>query len=464
MVDSNHEIRREGLTLDKWKMYDKILQTNDSIEEGLSKASSVLAGINYISNDKVRNTVKGLNIAVGVGMVAHTIFQYVREAQEESLYSLSVNDLDEHTFDVASELLEEFQEEQSVRSFTIRTKFDSIPLSNKTRRVLLTDTDQDSVVRFNYSGHQYQGHLTIPEPPTKSEKNSGASVIGIRKITFYCKKSGGIKALQDELQRRVDARALEGVKPLIYVNGDYGFNSSELRTRPLESIILKEGQVESVVEHIEKFLSYEKLHNEFGLPYHTGILLKGPPGTGKTSLTAGLASHFQVNIYQISLSNIESDADLNDIFSGIQPRSIVVLEDLDVLGSTSITDREAERDEDSITMSGLLNVLDGNMTPHGMILVATTNNADNIDPAITRRGRIDKTLTLDYMDNAQLERLIKFFTGKTFKVPTITPADKITSSDVSGIFRTYLDNPENAIGEVVDMIEEKKVMSIAELG
>lgn len=445
------------------KLYDKILQSEDGIEEGLSKAASILASIDYIGNTKVRNSIRGVNIAIGAGMAAHAVFQYIREARENAMYSLSVDDLDESTYEVASNLMRDHQKEKDVKSFTVRSKHEPIPFSNKVKKILTTETDQDSVVRVSLGGYDYQVVLSIPEPPQKGE-NQKTAYIGIRKITFYAKKPEAIEYMKAELQRRVDAVMKEGVTPLIYTNGDYSFNSTELRVRPIESIILKEGQIEEVTGHINRFLEDEELHNKYGLPYHTGILLKGPPGTGKTSLATGLASHFQMNLYQISLSDIDGDSDLNETFSSIRSRSIVVLEDLDVLGATSLVDRDAEYEKESVTMSGLLNVLDGNMTPHGMILIATTNHAENIDPAIVRSGRIDLSMTLDYMDNVQLNNLVKFFTNKEYVFPDITEEDQITSSDVSGIFRKHLKNPEGAIDEILSMIELKKVDKVVEEG
>lgn len=444
------------------KLYDKLLQSESGIEEGLNRAASILASIDYIGNDKVRNSIKGLNIAIGAGIASHAIFQYVRESRENSMYSLSVDDLDENIFGVATELTEEHQSKKDIRSFNVRSKVEQIPFSNRVKKIVTSESDQHSVSRVSLGGYEYQVTLTVPEAPQKNEK-SGPVVIGLRKITFYSKKYEAIEFIKEELQRRVDITMKEGVKPFIYTNGDYSFNSSELRTRPIKSIVLKDGQIGEVTGHISRFLEDEDLHNKYGLPYHTGILLKGPPGTGKTSLATGLASHFQMNLYQISLSDIDGDSDLNETFSGIRSRSIVVLEDLDVLGATSLVDRDAEYEKETVTMSGLLNVLDGNMTPHGMILIATTNHADNIDPAIVRTGRIDLTMTLDYMDNSQLNGLVKFFTDKEYNFPDISVEDKITSSDVSGIFRSHLKNPENAIEEIREMIKVKKEEPLLEV-
>jgi len=437
-------------------LYDKLLQSEDGIEDGLSKAASILASIDYISNRKVRNSLKGLNMAIGGGMAAHAVFRFVREARENAMFSLSVDDLDEPVYEIASNLMREHQKDRKIKSFTIRTKLESIPFSNKAKKVLTTDTDQDAVVKMTLGGHDFEVVSSIPEPPQKGENNSNMKYIGIRKITFYSKKYESIEFMRTELQRRIDIQSKEGITPYIYTNGEYSFNSTELRTRPIESIILKEGQMETLTNHIGRFLEDEELHNKYGLPYHTGILLEGPPGTGKSSVVTGLASDFQMNLYQISLSDIDGDSDLIDTFSGIKPRSIVVLEDLDVLGASNLVDRDAEYERESVTMSGLLNVLDGNMTPHGMILIATTNHAENLDPAIVRSGRIDLTMKLDYLDDLQLKNLVKFFTNKEYDFPHVTPEDEITSSDVSGIFRNHLKNPENAIEEIRALIELKK--------
>lgn len=73
-----------------------------------------------------------------------------------------------------------------------------------------------------------------------------------------------------------------------------------------------------------------------------------------------------------------------------------------------------------VTMDGLLNALDGMLTPHGLITCMTTNHAEVLDPALVRPGRVDLAMEFGYLDADQLRRLLKAFMGR---VPDLATAD-----------------------------------------
>lgn len=438
------------------KAYDKMLEAEDGFSDALSKASSVLGNVTYISNPRVRNALKGVNVAISAGIIGHTAFKYIQESVESSKYTLVINDMESLPFRVATDFMFEYKEDRKVRDYDLIVNYERIPHTDKQKAVLSTEVGEDTVVRAEFKGHDYQFVLShfMPE---KEEGSKKAVSMGLRTVTIYTKKKEGVDVIRDEFQRRVELLSKEKFHPQIYINTDWGgFTSNDLRYRNIDSVILKDGQIEEIKSHIRKFLDSEEDYNKYGIPYHTGIMFSGPPGTGKSSVTTALAHEFNMHVYQISLSTMEDDDDLFSAFSSVRPRSIVLLEDLDVLAPSNAMDRDAE-DSEGITMSGLLNVLDGNMTPHGMILFATTNNPENIDPALTRTGRIDLKVELNYMNTEQLQRLVKFFVGKVVSVPEIDESVGISCSDVTGIFRPYLDNPIEALDDLNEFIMLKKV-------
>lgn len=197
-------------------------------------------------------------------------------------------------------------------------------------------------------------------------------------------------------------------------------------SRPMETVALDAGQKEKVVSDINEFLhpSSPRWYATRGIPYRRGYLFHGPPGTGKTSLSFALAGIFGLDIFVISLLEpTMTEADLNRLFNSLPRRCIVLLEDIDTAGllreDDSKDDEESkrkdrgDRKDDStadlarairsarkeggkaddvrqgISLSGLLNAIDGVATHEGRVLVMTTNHPEKLDEALIRPGRVD---------------------------------------------------------------------------
>ena len=123
--------------------------------------------------------------------------------------------------------------------------------------------------------------------------------------------------------------------------------------------------------------------------------------TGKTSVARAIASHFGMDVWYLPLADVKKDGDLLRMATRISPRSMLLLEDIDVFHAAT------QRDDDSdLTLSGLLNTLDGIATPHGPLTVLTTNAPEVLDHAVVRAGRIDLTEHFSYADSEQVSRLI----------------------------------------------------------
>ena len=100
--------------------------------------------------------------------------------------------------------------------------------------------------------------------------------------------------------------------------------------RLLESVILKPGEKEHLIQDVEKFKVSKKRYSELGVPYHRGYLLHGPPGTGKTSLASALAQKFEMSIYAINLNEF-NDRTLIKAINDVPPNSMILFEDIDCM-------------------------------------------------------------------------------------------------------------------------------------
>ena len=204
-------------------------------------------------------------------------------------------------------------------------------------------------------------------------------------------------------------------------------------------MVLRNGMVDGIVEDMRKFLGQEIKYVEAGIPWHRGYMFWGPPGTGKTSFGRALASHFNVDVYHISLPSVDSDSTLMDLLHNVTAGSILLIEDIDVTGVTVSQRGEGDDDdEDSgVTLSGLLNALDGISTPHGMITIMTSNYPQGLDSALTRKGRIDQIVHIDLADADQTSRIFRQFTGADVD-PACVP-NGLVPSDVIEIVKGTFD-------------------------
>lgn len=181
---------------------------------------------------------------------------------------------------------------------------------------------------------------------------------------------------------------------------------ASVQLRPIDTVILPDGQLERVVDDLDRFMSMEHEYLRRGLPWHRGYLFYGPPGTGKTSIARALANHFGLDLWYMPLGDMTKDVKLIELVSRIRERGILLLEDIDVFQAARERDHA---DADGASLSGLLNALDGVATPHGLITIMTTNDIDALDPALIRPGRVDVREKLDYLTDEQLDRLFLSF-------------------------------------------------------
>jgi chaperone BCS1 len=194
--------------------------------------------------------------------------------------------------------------------------------------------------------------------------------------------------------------------------------------RTLESVVLKPGEAEQIVHDIENFKQSRARYRQLGVPYHRGYLLYGPPGTGKTSLVSALGARFKMSIYLVNLTEF-NDKSLVKAMKDIPRKSIVLFEDIDCVKTgraRPATDRAGRKplgnldekpdpmDQFGVTLSGLLNALDGFNAPEDVLFVMTTNQVEALDEALLRPGRIDYRLYMGAAcEDQKAELYLRFF-------------------------------------------------------
>jgi len=228
-----------------------------------------------------------------------------------------------------------------------------------------------------------------------------------------------------------------------YANGA-AWQSVSKAIRRLDTIDMDEATKSDVIRDAEYYYSEESrsYFADCGIPYRRGYLFYGPPGTGKSSFSAALAGHLGCDIYHVNLaSGTIGDLGLHRLFLGLPRKCVVVIEDIDSAGigreqalpADTAQPRSALTAEDlargwkapptkSVTLSGLLNAIDGNTSAEGRLLIMTSNNPDALDDALTRPGRIDKKVYFGNMGTHAGMGIFKRLIGRAARAqdPSIT--------------------------------------------
>jgi mitochondrial chaperone BCS1 len=217
----------------------------------------------------------------------------------------------------------------------------------------------------------------------------------------------------------------QGVQSYLYTYNDGWDYVEGYSPRLLESVVLEPGEKEHMLQDMIQFRRSKQRYGSLGVPYHRGYLLYGPPGTGKTSLVSALAAHFGLSIYIISLADF-NDRSLMSAVNNVPANSVLLFEDIDCMkGSQSriesnsgtgqnsgatLGTKEVAPNQNGVTLSGLLNVLDGFTAPTGVLFVMTTNHVEKLDLALLRPGRVDYKLYLGKAsDRQKIELYRRFF-------------------------------------------------------
>ncbi|MDD6223520.1 MAG: ATP-dependent zinc metalloprotease FtsH [bacterium] len=176
---------------------------------------------------------------------------------------------------------------------------------------------------------------------------------------------------------------------------------------------LKE-EKEEVSELID-FLKNPKKFTKLGARIPKGVLLVGPPGTGKTLLARAVAGEANVPFYYISGSDFVElfvgvgASRVRDMFKQAKHNApcLIFIDEIDAVGRQRGTGLGGGHDEREQTLNQLLTEMDGFGANEGIIIIAATNRADVLDPALLRPGRFDRQVTVDLPDVREREEILK---------------------------------------------------------
>ena len=235
-------------------------------------------------------------------------------------------------------------------------------------------------------------------------------------------------------------------------------------SRPMDTVVLDHEQKNRVLVDINEYLhpSTPRWYANRGIPYRRGYLFHGPPGTGKSSLAWAIAGVFGLDIYCISLVDPTlTEEDLGMMFTGLPRRCVVLLEDIDSAGLSKRQEEEEKveklkpeneaaaqigaevtralrsvqkdgktnRENPGISLSGLLNAIDGVASHEGRVLIMTTNLPSSLDEALIRPGRVDMKVQFTNATRSQITELFtRMYSADT---PASLPAEQIKTGPLT---------------------------------
>jgi mitochondrial chaperone BCS1 len=241
---------------------------------------------------------------------------------------------------------------------------------------------------------------------TRRELQNGGSASFQECLTLQL--VGGNRAMIERLLGEVHTASFPktpGVSILTAQNACWS-SASWQHKRPLGSLVLAEGVLEDVLADLREFYSSSAWYAERGIPYRRGYLLHGPPGTGKSTMVLTLAGELKLSVAVLSLSSkLMNDDGLRTLIDALPATALLLIEDVDCV----FKEHRSTEIHTGVTLSGLLNALDGVSSRDGRVLFMTTNHPERLDPALIRPGRVDRKVELGHATPDQVRRLFLWF-------------------------------------------------------
>ena len=222
------------------------------------------------------------------------------------------------------------------------------------------------------------------------------------------------------MSRKLMNRASGGPDSMIF---GMGKSNAKVYVKSSEGIrfsdVAGEDEAKENLSEIVDYLHNPAKYREIGASMPKGILLVGPPGTGKTMLAKAVAGESNVPFFSMSGSEFVEmfvgmgASKVRDLFRQAKEKApcIVFIDEIDAIGQKR-DGRAGGNDEREQTLNQLLTEMDGFETNNGVIILAATNRPESLDPALTRPGRFDRRVPVELPDLKGREEILKVHAKK----------------------------------------------------
>ena len=233
------------------------------------------------------------------------------------------------------------------------------------------------------------------------------------------------------------------------------------KPRRLDSVVMDRPAKNSLLADMKRFIGASQWYADRGIPYRRGYLLSGPAGTGKTSLVHALASELGMAVASLNMGTLDKDSELQSAFLNLPRNSIILIEDVDAChtkresangsrGSKKgkIKIKKAKKVSHKVSLSCLLNVIDGIGSADGRVLIMTTNYPENVDYALFRPGRVDYKMHIGHLTGVLGQELFDRYYGEDTLADVSDIVEGRTAAEIQGAFLRNINDPHAALIEL----------------
>ena len=273
--------------------------------------------------------------------------------------------------------------------------------------------DPDLAQLLKDSGAQYSGQILQRANPMLSFLISWVLPIVLFALLGYY--------MNKKLMQRAggpNAMSFGKSNAKVYVQSTKGIKFSD---------VAGEDEAKESLKEIVDYLHNPKKYTEAGASMPKGILLVGPPGTGKTMLAKAVAGEASVPFFSMSGSEFVEmfvgmgASKVRDLFKQAKEKApcIVFIDEIDAIGQKRNAGSIGGNDEREQTLNQLLTEMDGFEENTGVIILAATNRPESLDPALTRPGRFDRRVPVELPDLQGREAILKVHAKKIRVAPDV---------------------------------------------
>ena len=236
-------------------------------------------------------------------------------------------------------------------------------------------------------------------------------------------------AIGNQMNKKLMEKAGGGPGSMMF--GGMGKSNAKVYVQSTAGIrfadVAGEDEAKENLQEVVNYLHDPSMYESIGAKMPKGILLVGPPGTGKTMLAKAVAGESNVPFFSISGSEFVEmfvgmgASKVRDLFKQAKEKApcIVFIDEIDAIGQKRSGGQYGGNDEREQTLNQLLTEMDGFEGNTGVIILAATNRPESLDPALTRPGRFDRRVPVELPDLKGREEILRVHAKKVALAPGI---------------------------------------------
>ena len=305
-------------------------------------------------------------------------------------------------------------------SMTENKEIGKVEIQQQSNRILFTDKDEKTI---------YKTAIVPDDGMVQRLLDAGISTTGeeIEQTSLLTDILGWVLplvlfiAIGQLVSRSLMKKMGGGSNSLMF---NMGRSDAKIYVKSAEGIkfddVAGEGEAKENLQEVVNYLHDPSKYKEIGASMPKGILLVGPPGTGKTMLAKAVAGEANVPFFSMSGSEFVEmfvgmgASKVRDLFSQAKEKApcIVFIDEIDAIGQKRSGGQYGGNDEREQTLNQLLTEMDGFDSSNGVIILAATNRPESLDPALTRPGRFDRRVPVELPDLLGREAILKVHAKK----------------------------------------------------